>query len=75
MDYTNFTIISSNEEENTIVIRCNFGEKDFIIIEPAQTEWPTNEDMNSFCLDLVRKTKDPSYEHHSPGTPTNEGDL
>ena len=73
MDYTNFKIISSNEEENAIIIRLEFGDKDIIVIEPAQSEWP--EDIEEFCLQQIRMLKDPTYQHHAPGTPTSEGEL
>jgi len=71
MDYTNYTILTSDEIANVIVLKLNFDDKDILVIEPET--WPTN--LDAFCLDLVRRTKDPSYEHHTPGTPTDEGDL
>jgi hypothetical protein len=71
IDYTNFTIIASEEASNVIVIRLGFNDNEILVIEPES--WPV--DLDSFCLDMVRSLRDPSYEHHTLGTPEKEGDL
>lgn len=42
MDYTDFTLIAQNQDENIFVVRLGFKDNDIIYVEPDV--WPENVD-------------------------------
>jgi len=65
VDYSNYKVLSSIQSENIIVLKLIFSDNEIVIIEPEV--WPTN--LDEFCLDQVKRLKDPNYFHFTINEP------